>query len=672
MCGIALILQHNGSTPELWRAQAMQRALAHRGPDAGHVLLRPAVALAHTRLSIVDVAGGAQPMCTTDNQFAISYNGEVYNYRDLRGLLVARGATFQTRSDTEVVLHAYREWGAAAVDKLRGMFAFAIHDARHSELFLARDRLGIKPLYYYNDERVFIAASEIKAILATGLVAPELNRASIKNYFTYQFSIAPSTPFARIFELPPGHTLRLRPGETPRVERYWHAQFPRAGDYESLDEAHWTRRFADALQDAVASHAIGEVDIGAYLSGGIDSCSITRLLADRQPVQTFSIGFDNPAHDESPAYRAVAEHMGVANAEVRLSDARPEGYLADLVRCVYHLEQPQRMAVDIPHYLLSGLVQARNYKVVYTGDGADEILAGYDCFRQDYMRTWSNGFFKRPLRRWRYLHRYTDHFARDHMRLLLSLHDQRRQRQTIERFGFYPAWHDFWQITRGHRVGIMRDDGAIDGEAQMDALVASLQPDLMGRDPLNQSLAFELRTRLPGWILWKSDRLSMAHGVEARVPFLDHPLVELAARMPPAMKLNGLDEKYMLKRCLAPRLPSLPHGYKKRGFYTPISEWFFTPARAESLTPYLGREALIKADLFDPDRVAAVHRDLRASSPPKDRHGYYRYMQLEWMLFTVLTTQILHDLYIVQRAPAVHPHARERATASAGAITSPA
>jgi asparagine synthase (glutamine-hydrolysing) len=654
MCGIAVILHHDGSTPALWRAQAMHRAIAHRGPDGAGVLAHSAVTLAHARLSIVDVLHGAQPMQTDDHALAISYNGEVYNYLALKNSLSADGARFSTASDTEVVLSAYRKFGAQTPAQLRGMFAFAIHDRSRKELFLARDRMGIKPLYYYNDKKVFVAASEIKAILASGLVKPELDRASIKNYFTYQFSISPHTAFKNIFELPPAHTLTISPGRAPRLERYWDVAFPQSNEYESKDEAYWSKAFYEGLQDATTSHAIGEVPISAYLSGGIDSCTVTRLLADIQtPVQTFSIGFDNAAYDESTQYRAIANHIGVPNTELRLNDARPQGYLEDLIQCIYHLEQPQRMAVDVPHYLLSGLVHENGYKVVYTGDGADEILGGYDCFRQDNMRTWSNGFFNSALRRWRYLTRYTEYFSRDQMQMLLKLHTRAAQRKTIERFGFYPAWHDFWQITRAQCADIMRDDAAIDGDVQMDGLLATMQPQLKNRDALNQSLYFEMQTRLPGWILWKSDRLSMAHSVEARVPFLDHPLVELAARMPPEMKLRGLNEKYILKQCMAPRLPPMEHAYKKRGFYTPISEWFFTPERAEELAPYLSREALIKADLFNPDRVEEIRSQLLAyRQAPTDLNAIYRRMQLEWTLFTVLTTQILHHLYVDTPAPA--------------------
>ena len=652
MCGIAIILYHNGRTPEAWRARAMHLALAHRGPDAANVLLRPTVALAHARLSIVDIQGGIQPMQTADSQLAITYNGEIYNFRSLQQSLTKRGAVFRTQSDTEVVLNAYREFGNKSVAKLRGMFAFGIHNRHSGELFLARDRLGIKPLYYYSDDRVFVAASEIKALFASGLVDAELDRASIKNYFTYQFSIAPHTPFVNVYELPPAHTLRITTGGTPHLERYWDVDFPLSGEYESMEEGYWAPRFADALQDAVASHTTGDVDIGTYLSGGLDSCSITRLLADRQSkVQTFSIGFGNADYDESAQYRAIAQSMGVANTELHLQDARPQGYLDDLVQCIYHLEQPQRMAVDIPHYLLSGLVRENHYKVVYTGDGADEVLAGYDCFRQDKMRLWSNGPLNSLLRRWRYLHRYTRYFPSDQMRLLLALHTHGAQRQTIDQYGFYPAWHDFWQVTRAQRAGIMRDDAAIDSETQMRALVAGMQPQLSGRDALNQSLYFEMKTRLPGWILWKSDRLSMAHGVEARTPFLDHPLVELIARMPPQMKLNGLNEKYLLKQCMLPRLPDMSHAYKKRGFYTPISAWFFTPERMSELQPYLSRDALIKTGLFDPGHVHTIQRQVLDMPKPSDMNAGYRLTQLEWTLFTVLTTQILHQQFVEKASP---------------------
>lgn len=648
MCGISIVYRRERAPIERARIVAMNRALAHRGPDADSVLLLPGLGFGHTRLSIVDIAGGAQPMQTFDRRCAIVFNGEIYNYSALRADLRAGGTVLRTQSDTEVVLELFRRDRARSLAQLRGMFAFAVHDTDSGELFIARDRLGIKPLFYYWDGTTFIAASEIKALFASGLVAPALLHASVANYFTYQFSVAPHTPFRDVYELPPGCMLTLNTGGDLKITRYWDLEFPREHEYESLDENYWSPRFADALHDATATHTIGEAAIGAYLSGGIDSCSIVSLLKDHypKPLQTFSIGFGNPLYDESPEFRAAAAHLDVANSALSLDDARPEGYLDALVGALYHLEQPQRMAVDVPHFMLSAFVRANGYKVVYTGDGADEILAGYDCFRQDYMRVWSNGLFRRALRRRRYLKQYTQYFSEDQMRMLLQLHSARRQRKTIRRFGFYPAWHDFWNITADVRAGILPPDIFADGEAQLDTLVHELQPGLSGRHPLNQSLLFETKTRLPGWILWKSDRLSMAHGVEARTPFMDHPLVELAARIPPALKLAGLNEKYLLKQTMQARLPARADGYKKRGFYTPIGTWFFTPQRFAELEPYLSPDALRRAGLFTPQVVDSLYRKLRTLGTPTNMNENYRVMQTEWALFAILSTQILHRLFV--------------------------
>ncbi len=403
MCGISIIYQSERGPIETSRIVAMNCALTHRGPDANDFLLRPGVALGHTRLSIVDAVGGAQPMQTADRRLAIVFNGEIYNYRALRANLKTRGISLRTQSDTEVVLALYRHHKTNALSMLRGMFAFGVHDAVSGRLFLARDRLGLKPLFYYWDGITLVAASEIKALFASGLIEPALAPASISNYFTYQFSISPNTPFRDVYELPPGCQLQLDVGGTPVITRYWDLEFPRDDEYESRDENYWLPRFAEAMNDATASHTIGDVPIGAYLSGGIDSCTTAALLKDHypQPLQTFSIGFSNAAYDESNEFRSAATHLGLANSALMLDDARPQGYLAALIGALYHLEQPQRMAVDVPHFLLSDFVRGNGYKVVYTGDGADEILAGYDCFRQDYMRIWSNGFFKRSLRRWR-------------------------------------------------------------------------------------------------------------------------------------------------------------------------------------------------------------------------------------------------------------------------------
>lgn len=655
MCGIALIYHNDGQTPDSETVARMNRALIHRGPDAHDVLCRGAVGLGHTRLSIVDIAGGAQPMVTPDGQWAIVFNGEIYNYRQLRAELEQQGVEFVTHSDTEVVLHLVQRLGTDAVQRLRGMFAYVAHDLGTDTVLIARDRLGIKPVFYHFDGSTLIAASECKAIFASGLVQPRFDRNSIRNYFTYQFAIAPYTSFEGILELPAGHQLVIAKGGAPRIEQYWNLEFPREGEYESLDEEHWIQKFSAALEEATASHTIGDVPIGSYLSGGIDSSAIAWLLTRTypDPLQTFSIHFTNPTMDEAPIFRNIAKHLHVANTELTMDDDRPEGYLDDLERCVYHLEQPQRMAVDIPHFLLSGLVREKNYKVVYTGDGADEILGGYDCFRQDMLRISANEITDPLKRRTRYLDEYTHDFSNDFCQLMLELHEPARQKATIEKFGCYPVWFDFWNITADALPGLFTKDfeQATRDNTQMQTQIADMKPHLLGRHRLNQSLYIETKTRLPGWILWKSDRLSMAHSVEARTPFMDHPLVELAARIPPDLKLKGNNEKYILKKVAQPYLPAHPQEFKKRAFYTPIREWFFTEERRGELDRYFSTEALKDSGIFDPARVHGRYKQLLAFGPPEDGHQYYRMMKLEWILMLVLTVQILHAQFVRKQAP---------------------
>ncbi len=668
MCGIALLFQAGGSSVVSGAIERMTRALTHRGPDAHATLVRGDAALGHTRLSIVDIAGGAQPMVSDDGRYAIVFNGEIYNYQELRKALEASGARFRTRSDTEVILQLYRRDGAKCVDALRGMFAFAIHDQQERRVFLARDRVGIKPFFYHWDGRTLIAASEMKALFASGLVRASLAPRSIRSYFTYQFAVTPHTPFSDVLELPPGHTLTLESGGSPRLHAYWDISFPREGEYETLDEVYWTTQFENALHDAVASHTIGEVPIGAYLSAGIDSSALTWLLAQHRAdkPQTFSIHFTDNDLDESSMYRAIAKHLDVPNREVELSGNGSPGYVSTLADAMYHLEQPQRMALDVPYFLLSDLVQKANHKVVYTGDGADEILAGYDHYRQDYMRLWAGDIQDAQLRSLLYFTQYTRDFSEPYVKLLHSLHDRDHQRRVTDRFGCYPVWYDFWQITAEFMPGLfnpeLEDDLAHDDA--LDELAATMKPHVEGRHRVNQSLYIETKTRLPGWILWRSDRMSMAHGVEARVPFLDHPLIELAARIPPDLKLNGMNEKYLLKKISLPHLPKHPWDYKKKAFYTPIREWFFTPDQQEQLERYLSADALSACGLFNPTRVNELRGRLAATAAPTNMNDYYRAMQLEWVMMLVLTTQILHDQFVLRNSHCYKPDNTELGSAA--------
>lgn len=653
MCGIAFIYHQNGHPASAAQMQRMVQAIAHRGPDAQTQLLRGNVALGHTRLSIVDVQGGHQPMLSADGRYALIYNGEIYNYQALRDALEKDGVTFTTHSDTEVILHLFEREGIQCLQRLRGMFAFAMHDGQSNTLWLARDRLGIKPAFYHWDGAALLGASEIKSIFASGRVEPRLNKAAIHSYFQQQFSVTPQTPFEEILELPAGSYLKLEPDQAPQIQAYWDLEFPPDGEYESLEEDYWLQRFGDALDEAASSHMIGEVPIGAYLSGGVDSATTSRLLKEHYPqtVQTFTIGFGDPQADESQLAREIAQHLGVPNEQITVAQDGQQDLLAALRNCIYHLEQPQRMAVDVPHYLLSGLVRSKHYKVVYTGDGADEILGGYDCYRQDYIRQWGNDKTDAELRRDYYLNQFKDDFAQEHMQMLMSLHAPEHQAAVIQQFGCYPAWHDFWHILDDVSQPLLTPAVSAAANAEWQQMIAVMRPKLEGRHWLNQSLYMETKTRLPGWILWKSDRLSMANSVEARVPFMDHPLVELAARVPPELKLNGMDEKYILRKLAMPHLPQHPTYYKKRAFYTPIREWFFQEESQAALDSYLSDAAIEECGCFEAETVQAYLKAINEYGQPKNMEEYYRVMKLEWALMLVLTVQMLHVLFVKRQAP---------------------
>jgi len=650
MCGISLIYQQPGNDQGLDVIAAMVNSLTHRGPDQQSQQILSHVALGHTRLSIVDVSGGSQPMSSSDAAYHIIYNGELYNYKILRDELEKNGYRFHSECDTEVVLAMYIHYGEACLTRLAGMFAFAIYHDKDRSLFLARDRMGIKPLFYHWNGENLLAASEVKALFASARVTAKFNLHSIQNYLFYQFNICPNTLFADVFELPPGHFLRLLPGREPLLRAYWDLEFPRDGEYESEDEEYWMDEFEGALNEAAKSHAIGELPIGAYLSGGIDSASTTCLLkeANHAALDSFTIQFANPDFDESGIAAEIAAHLGVENHVLHMPHGEERDYLSDFSQALYHLEQVQRMAVDIPHFLLSEYVRGKNYKVVYTGDGADEILAGYDCFRQNFIRLWGNNYDNVEERWAYYLREFSGFLSEDYLRLLFQLHQKDAQEETRGKFGFYPAWYDFWQILAQYQDGLFSDEfiAANRDNQQMQQLIQTLRPKLEGLHLLNKSLYLEYKTRLPGWILWKSDRLSMAHGLEIRVPFMDNRVVDVVARMPPDLKLNGMEEKYILKQLMWPLLPSHPHAYKKRAFYSPIREWLFSANNRQRIDAYYSRNAVEQAAVFNPDRVQALWQQMLTSELPQSMNQFYQQMRLEWVLMIILSVQILHRLFI--------------------------
>jgi len=655
MCGISFIYDTEEDEVDNGAIDLMVECIHHRGPDFKGILNRKNAALGHTRLSIVDVKGGQQPMVSIDGRYSIIYNGEIYNYQALKKHLEKNHFKFTTLSDTEVVLNMFIDYGPKCVSFFRGMFSFAIHDNKTGHLFVARDRLGIKPLFYHWNGRYLIASSEIKAIFASGFLEPKLNMKSIVNFFKYQFSIAPYTPFENIYELEPGCSLNIEPGGAPVINRYWDLVFPEQNDYESLQESYWLSKYISAIDDAVVSHMIGEVPMGAYMSGGIDSATTTYLLNKHydKEVRSFTIGFTDKVMDESQIAKNIADEIGVSNSQLFFEDDRPGGYLGLLINAIYYLEQPQRVAVDIPYLLLSDYARSNNCKVIFAGDGADETLAGYDCYKQDSIRISGNKTQNQFERNLYYRDNYAGIFSQQYLNMIARLHESSRQQQTMERFGCYPVWFDIWNILEDYCSNIFSEDVISDTQAhsQMTELSDRMKPHISNRHSLNQSLYIETKTRLPGWILWKSDRLSMANGVEARVPFMDHQLVELTAQIPPELKLKGMEEKYILKQAMLRYLPKHPYQFRKRAFYTPIKEWFFTSKNIRELQKFMDDSAIRKTGIFNPEQVKVMMDGIAAFENPISTDEYYSLMRLEWGLMLVLTTQILHWLYVDKHAP---------------------
>jgi len=657
MCGINLVLHRDGKTASDAMLEKMNHAIAHRGPDGSGIKIFEHMGLGHTRLSIVDVAGGAQPMATANQRFHISFNGEIYNFLQLRDDLENKGYQFKTHTDTEVILALYEKHGAECVQFLRGMFAFAIIDSENKSVFLARDRLGIKPIVYYSDDNNFIASSEIKGIFASRLCEPEFNLESVRNFFNYQFSITPNTVFKHIKELPAGHTLTLEVDKQPIIDQYWDMTFPEDGAYASEEDDYWFPQFEKLLHEAAECHTIGEVPIGAYLSGGIDSSATSYLLKKhyKEKFETFSMHLTNPSANESYAFRPVAEFLNLPNTELTINDS-DDFFLSNLEKAIYHLEQPQRLSVDIPYYLLAKKAHDANYKVIYTGDGADEIMAGYDCFREDTMRIWGNEIEDETDRLNYYLAEFHNEFCEEFLELAAHLHHREHQQKVIDEFGCYPCWYDFWHIMDSQTQDLFTEDfrSATDTNTQMQDLMNLIRPKMSNWHPLNRSLYIEAKTRLPNWILWKGDRINMANSIEARVPFLDHHFVEHCCELPPDLKLSEMDEKYMLKNMIIPHLPEIPGQYKKRGFYTPIKEWLFTSERIPLLQNYVSDTALEETGIFSKTAVSKILESLADLSTPTNGAENYKRMRLEWISMLVLSIQILHHQYVKKNAPCFH------------------
>ncbi len=637
MCGIAGILRFDNQRPDVALLARMVQTLAHRGPDASGVWADGPVALGHSRLSIIDPQGGRQPMLFPQRDLAISFNGEIYNYRELRESLLRRGDRFQTRSDTEVLLHCFAEFGRPCLSRLNGQWAFAIWDGRQRELFLARDRFGIRPLYWTMTNGSFRFASEVKALLVDPAVRRELCPEALAQVLTFWAPVAPRTVFRDIFELPPGHAMTVRDGRAC-IWQYWQPDFPQPRSRTATSDD-WADECLERLVEAVRLRLRSDVPVGAYLSGGLDS-SLTAALVQRYtdaPLETFSVGFEQSDYDEAPWQQQVAAHLRTAHHQIR---CRAEDIGRVFPRVVEHAERPILRTAPAPLFLLSELVRQTGFKVVVTGEGADEVFGGYDLFKEAKVRRFRARLpnsLLRPL----LLKRLYPYLGDLHTQSPSWLDAFFRADDLDDPFF---AHRPRWRMTSGLRR-LLSDDWthALDGYDPVEELADRLPSHFSSWHPLRQAQFLETTVLLPGYILSsQGDRMAMAHSVEGRFPFLDHRLAEFAARCPARILLCGLNEKHLLKQVARRFLPEAVCRRPKQPYRAPDGESFFDAeqgtARFDYVDELLSEDRLREAGVWDSRRVAHL--------TAKFRRGRVRGTRDNMALVAVLSTQLLVDRFL--------------------------
>lgn len=601
MCGICGVALPESSTGRVEERQvlAMRETLTHRGPDDVGIFLAPGAGLGHCRLSIVDVGGGHQPMSNDEGSLHIVYNGEVYNHLELRRILEGRGHRYRTTCDTETVLRLYAEEGPAAVSKLRGMFAFGVWNDDRRELFLARDRLGIKPLYYVHaDDGALYFASEIKALLAAGNVRAELNMNAVPDYLANHAPSGAETLFAGVRRLPAGHTLRWRDGEI-ELGRYWDVAHGAAVDERPDEEL--IRDFAELFRESVRIRLMADVPLGAFLSGGIDSTVITGVMSELmdEPVKTFSVAFAEREANELEYARIAARSFGTDHHEVMLG---PERFFELLPAMIWHEDEPLAHPSSIPLHAVAELA-SRHVKVVLTGEGSDELLGGYGRYwktlynvklGRTFQRFTGNGF-RRGLRK--ALDRLPAGDARNKLlRTFLYLPPDLKSIY-FDNFAVFSRAMQADLLTPAARGQIAASADGGDPYANMQALLDRTSGDSM----LQRLLYVDLHGYLQE-LLMKQDQMSMAASIESRVPFLDHELVEFAAALPDRMKLRGRSTKYILREAFSELVPERILNRGKAGFPVPLGTWLRGPYR-HVVDEYVLHPRVRERGLFDPESL---------------------------------------------------------------------
>jgi asparagine synthase (glutamine-hydrolysing) len=620
MCGIAGILEFGRDA----RANAaalreMCRVITHRGPDDEGFYTDGVAGIGMRRLSIVDVKGGHQPLSNEDGTLWIVFNGEIYNHLALREQLIARGHRYVTNSDTETVIHLFEEYGADCVQHLRGMFAFAIWNRNTKTLFIARDRLGIKPLYYKLTPERLLFGSEIKVLLAHGGIRPEFNRATLPEYLAFGYLSGEETFYAGIQKLMPGHTMTIGPEGQADIRQYWDLDASKPHEYH--DEQHYVQSYRELLEGAVQSHLMSDVPLGVFLSGGVDSSAVAALMTKirREPVETFSVGYTEQTYSELPFARTVSEHIHSRHHEVLVSE---QDFFGALPHLIWHEDEPIAWPSSISLYFVARLARER-VTVVLTGEGADETLAGYTR----YAFTLKNAALDRAYRG------VVPSFLRRGLRntvatsSLLGATMRRKLEHTfLAKDG--NSWDSFYFDNFFSAFGGAEQSGLLTEAFAREAAPSSAYKNVLGYwerssgEMLQRLLYTDIKTYLVE-LLMKQDNMSMAASIESRVPFLDHVLVEFASRIPREVQIQGLAGKRVLKKAVEDLLPHEILYRPKLGFPTPWSGWLAGP-RLDTIRAMLLERRSLDRGYFRREAIERIFDEHRA----KHRDNYDRIWRL--------------------------------------------
>lgn len=639
MCGIAGYIDVGKYLSEAEGERILNRMMTrihHRGPDDCGLYLEPGMGMGNVRLSIIDLSGGDQPLSNEDGSLWIVYNGEVFNYIELYEELIKKGHRFRTRCDTEVILHMYEEYGADALQYLNGQFAFAIWDNQKKECFFARDRVGIRPLFYAEVNGSLVFGSEIKSLFEFPGIQRHLSAEALKEVFTFWTTLSPSTIFEGVYELPPGHYARYKNGNF-EIKRFWSLRYATMSSRFNGTPGEALDQFRYLLSDSVALRLRSDVPVAAYLSGGLDSSATTALIKKVAPghLNTFSIGFADNVYDETKYQQEVSKYFNTSHKSIVCSATDIAEWFP---KVVWHSEIPLLRTSPAPMMGLSKLVHENGIKVVITGEGADEALAGYNIFKETLIRQfWSRQPHSkiRPLLL-KKLYPYLPHVSQASPGILRMFYGYQLEATDSPVYSHLVRWQNTSNLQK-HFTTELND--YVDDYDPVEQYAEQIRPEIKGISSLAKAQLIETNVFMSGYLLSsQGDRMAMANSVEGRYPFLDYRLLEFAASLPDEFKLKGMNEKFLLKELMKDELPASVLNRSKQAYRAPILEAFIGSKVPDYVLDMLSEERIKACEVFNPDSVKQLIMKMKTAKIPSEMDNM--------ALVGILSTQLLFSQFV--------------------------